>query len=274
MKWVIQSNLGHTEDLNRIRDACTNNGSAYESVKVIPFSPEIPELDTEESTIFYGATNFINNIHKSGRWKPGTFFNEDTFTIKAYNENYKNHMINSPCELTTIGKFASSHQPQDKLFFVRPIKDLKEFAGEVMEFEKIVKWERTIRYLPGCDNNPNLTPETEIAVSEPWGIAHEWRLFVIDGKVSSGSHYRAYGRLDKEGGVPDRVKDFVEEMSRIWTPADVFVMDVGESSGNLFIIECNCFNSSGFYKSDIEKIIVDVSEFITRKEYPHGQRWL
>jgi hypothetical protein len=52
-------------------------------------------------------------------------------------------------------------------------------------------------------------------------------------------------------------------MCEIWVPAPVFVMDVGESAGNLFIIECNCFNSSGFYKSNIEKIVVDVSEFIT-----------
>ena len=250
MRWIVQNNLGQTKDIERIRQACIENGYLYEPIKMIPFSSELPAIDNNMPTVFYGATNFINNIYKSGRWNPGTFFNEN-FTIRAYNEKYEGYMMNHPCELTTIGAFASSHQAQDDLFFVRPVKDLKEFAGEVMEFEQIVRWERNIRELPGCDNNPTLTAETEIAVSEPHGIAHEWRVFVVNGRVSSGSHYRAYGVLDKEGGLPHRVAEFVEDMSQIWIPADVFVMDVGESAGILYIIECNCFNSSGFYNSNI-----------------------
>jgi hypothetical protein len=55
---------------------------------------------------------------------------------------------------------------------------------------------------------------------------------------------------------------FVEDMCKIWTPAEVFVMDIGESLKNLYVIECNCFNSSGFYKSDLDKIIKDVSDFV------------
>ena len=263
MRWVIQSNLGNLEDHGRIHAICEKQGYSHESIKVIPFSSEIPEIDNAQPTIFYGATNFINNIYKSKKWNPGTFFNGENFTMRAYVGHYKEHMINFPCDFTTIGKFASSHQPMDKQFFVRPIKDLKEFPGEVMDFNKMVGWEKNIRYLPGCDNNPTLTVDTEIAVSEPYGIAHEWRAFIVNGRVSSGSHYRSYMQLDSKEDFPERVADFVEQMCAFCMPAKVFVMDVGESAGNLFIIECNCFNSSGFYKSNIEKIIVDVSEFVT-----------
>jgi hypothetical protein len=263
MRWVIQSNLGNKEDSERIRDICIRQGYGHEFITVIPFTKEIPSISNDQPTVFYGATNFINNIYESGRWNPGTFFNAENFTVRAYVEHYKEHMINHPCEFSTIGKFASSHQPMDKQFFVRPIKDLKEFAGDVMEFNDMVRWERNIRYLPGCDNNPTLTVDTEIVVSEPHGIAHEWRVFIVNGKVSSGSHYRSYMKLDSNNDFPQRVIEFVERMCEIWVPAPVFVMDVGESAGNLFIIECNCFNSSGFYKSNIEKIVVDVSEFIT-----------
>jgi len=150
----------------------------------------------------------------------------------------------------------------DKQFFIRPVKDLKEFTGDVMEFQDVVRWEQKIRYLPGCDNNPTLTPATEIAVSEPVGIAHEWRLFIVDGKVSSGSHYRSYMKLEVKAGVPENVRQFAEEMCKTWTPEKVFVMDVGESAGNLYVIECNCFNSSGFYQSDIDRIIEDVSRMV------------
>jgi hypothetical protein len=262
MKWVIQNNNINKEDPNNIQNICINQGYDYELISVIPFSTELPNIDNKQPVIFYGATNFISNIHKSRKWVPGTFFNPDKFTMRSYVENYKEHMFNYPCEFTTIGEFSASNQPYDKLFFIRPVKDLKEFAGEVMEFEKIIRWEKNIRHLPGCDNNPDLTTKTEIIVSEPYAIAHEWRVFVVNGKVSSGSHYRSYMNLEIKNDLPDKVIKFVEEICKIWTPSDVFVMDIGESSEKLFVVECNCFNSCGFYKSDVEKIIVDISNYV------------
>jgi hypothetical protein len=269
MKWVIQSNLINKEDSESIRNTCVKNGYQYETIEVVPFTQELPDIANDQPIIFYGATCFVTNIYKSKRWTPGVFFDIDNFTITSYVEHYEKNMFNFPCEFTTIGKFASSGHSWDKHFFIRPIKDLKEFSGEVMTFEKLVRWDKNIRHLPGYDNNPTLTSDTGIAVSEPFNIADEWRVFVVGGKASSGSHYRSYMSLKVEPGIPDRVKNFVEKMCKIWVPADVFVMDVGESAGNLFIIECNCFNSSGFYKSDIDKIIITVSEYVINGRKPN-----
>jgi hypothetical protein len=260
MKWVIQKNLVNVEDHDKIQNVCIRQGYGHKSVEVVPFADTLPDVETGEPVIFYGATMFVYNIYKSGRWSPGVFFDEGKFTTKASIEHYREFMLNYPCEFTTIGEFSASHQPEDKLFFVRPVKDLKEFAGDVMEFNEVIKWERDLRNLPGCQNNPNLTVATEIAVSEPFGIAHEWRVFIVNGRVSSGSHYRSHRKLNKKGGLPNRVINFAEEMCKIWAPADVFVMDIGESSGDLYVIELNCFNSSGFYNSDVDKVVVDISE--------------
>jgi len=258
--WVVQSNLLNSKDSEAIKVACAKHGHSFVPVRVKPFSSDLPEVSTGSPTIFYGATNFINNVYLNGQWIPGTFFHSTNFTIKACMDHYKEHMLNYPCEFTTIGKFAQSHQPMDKQFFIRPDKDLKEFAGDVMDFNKMIRWERSIRHLPGCDNNPTLSTSTEIVVAEPVGIAHEWRLFLVNGRVSSGSHYRSYGKLTITYDLPERVRAYAEEMCRIWLPSQVFVMDVAESAGNLYIVECNCFNSSGFYYSDIEKIVVDISD--------------
>jgi ATP-grasp domain, R2K clade family 3 len=56
-----------------------------------------------------------------------------------------------------------------------------------------------------------------------------------------------------------------EKLSVYLTINNVFVLDIGESDKHLFVIECNCFNSSGFYQSNIEKIIVDISNYMERK---------
>jgi hypothetical protein len=259
IKWVIQNNLINAEDHDRIRDVCIKQGYLFESIKVIPFSPDIPEIGNECPTIFYGATNFINNIYISKKWSPGAFFDIDKFTVRSYMEHYQKSMLNYPCEFFTLESFASSHKADSGQFFVRPVKDMKEFAGNVIEFNEVIKWARDISYAQAYFKNPNLNLSTEIAVSEPYNIAHEWRVFVVNGKVSSGSHYRSYLKLDPKAELPEKVIDFVQEQCKIWVPDDVFVMDIGESAGNLYIIECNCFNSSGFYMSNVEKIITDIS---------------
>jgi hypothetical protein len=127
MRWIVQNNLGQTKDTERIRQACINNGYLYEPIKVIPFSLELPEIDNKEPTIFYGATNFINNIYKSGRWIPGTFFNEN-FTIRAYNKNYKEYIASKLFQV-----FYWSHEKKIILSLVRRGKgpDRGQFAGMI-----------------------------------------------------------------------------------------------------------------------------------------------
>lgn len=262
MRWVVQSNLLNAVDHDKIKAICAKHGYDFVSVEVVPFSTHLPTIDSDPPTVFYGATNFITNVFNSGRWKPGVFFSHENFTVRAYCEHYREHMLNYPCEFTTITGFAISHRPADKLFFVRPVKDMKEFAGEVMEFDKFLKWEYNLRTLPGCSKHPTLTASAEIAVSEPCGISHEWRVFVVNGIVATGSHYREYGRLTPIAWVPQKVTDFVEDLCKVWTPAEAFVMDIGESGGNLYVIECNCLNSAGFYLSDVEKVVVAISEEI------------
>lgn len=261
--WVIQKNIyAEPKVCSSIECICKKQGYIFYPIIVIPFADDFPDVCSNNPTIFYGATGFINKVYLNNKWNPGVFFDAENFTVKSYIEHYKDHMLNFPCEFTNIGKFASSQKFSEDLFFIRPNKDLKEFAGDVMEFNKLVCWADTLQHLPGCDNNPTVTIDTEIVVSEPVGISHEWRLFIINGQVSSGSHYRERGHLNVFRDVPLEVIEFVEEMCKIWTPSSVFVMDVAESANNLYVVECNCFNSAGFYESDLEKIMIDINNFI------------
>jgi hypothetical protein len=84
-------------------------------------------------------------------------------------------------------------------------------------------------------------------------------LFVVDGKVVSGSHYRAEGLLAVSPEVPPEVVCFGEQMASTWSPAPVFVLDVALSDESLSVIEINGFNSSGFYESNIRDIVSAVS---------------
>jgi hypothetical protein len=38
-------------------------------------------------------------------------------------------------------------------------------------------------------------------------------------------------------------------------------MDVCETGGELYIVECNYMNAAGFYDADVEAILLNISEY-------------
>lgn len=254
MKWIVQNNFRtDADDTDKIRLACEKFGFGFEGVKVIPFSNDIYEFDNELA-VFYGGTGWINKIYE--KYKPsGIFFNpESVFTY--WIEKYKENALNYGATETTLEEFSKKDHPDDEPFFVRPVKDLKEFNGGVMYFRDIRDWSNKI-YCVAEDYG-----RIPIVVGEPYRIAHEWRLFILNGKVITGSHYRLYSILNVSQEIPQKVIDFAEEQAKVYSPDPVFIMDIGESNKNLYVIEIGCFNSAGFYASNIEKIVYEVSNYL------------
>jgi len=254
LTWVIQNNLSRS-GTNSIIEACEILDIPYLSIEVIPFDPEPPQIEVEDLAIFYGATNFINTVHKSRKWKPAVFFDDSNFRISECMKHWK--MLNAEAKITTLKEFGSSSLDPDELFFIRPDKDLKEFSGEVIRFGLFSEWADRISFGDPLFDCP-------IVVAEPVGIADEWRLFIVAGKVITGSHYRTYGLLTSYPGIPQEVITFAEEMAKIWSPAEVFVLDIGRSGKDLYVIEANCMNSSGFYSSDVTKLVKNITEYTVK----------
>jgi hypothetical protein len=255
LTWILQSNLSRT-GVDQIEAACAALGVPSLRVMARPFDPHPPDVQVDGPAIFYGATNFVTTIHRSGRWHPGVFFDEENFRISAYLQHWD--MLNNDAEQTTLGEFGRRGLDPEQLFFVRPDRDLKEFAGEVVRFGDFAAWQARISagdYLLG--------PDCPIVVAPPVGIADEWRLFMVDGRAVTGSHYRSYHRLDVQPEVPTEVRAFAEAMARRWSPASVFALDVGRSGPGLYVIEANCVNSSGLYAADVRTFVAKTTEFVT-----------
>jgi hypothetical protein len=258
VRWVVQSNLGKEEDVQSIRDACADQCWGFVAVDAIPFSDDLPDVsESGDLTVFYGATRWINTIYESDKWTPGTFFNpECVFT--HWIEKYKGHALNYGAKETTLEDFGSVADDYGDEVFVRPVSDQKEFAGQVIKKSEIKSWAEKVQ-----TDVPDFA-KVPIVVGEPYGISEEWRLFMVDNKVSAGSRYRRYHKLAPHPEVPQEVVEFAEARAKEYSPAGVFVMDVGRSGESLYVIEIGCFNSAGFYASDISKIVKDVSEFCER----------
>lgn len=251
--WGVQSNLVNAADVEKLVLACQAAGVTAQLFQTIPFSDELPELGTQRPTVFYGSTGCMAAIHRSGRWRPGVFFDEENFRFSGWGKQYGSSVLNAEAEETTLREFCARDYPAERVFFLRPCDDSKAFAGEVMAFGEARTW---CEGLDDCE----LSPDCPIVVAEPVGIAEEWRLFLVNGKVSTGSRYRSHHRLNVQPGVPPEAIRFAEGLG--WQPAPVSVLDVARSGDQLYVIEVNCFNSAGFYASDVGRLVADVSRYV------------
>ncbi|WP_276326166.1 ATP-grasp domain-containing protein [Pseudobacteroides cellulosolvens] len=105
-----------------------------------------------------------------------------------------------------------------------------------------------------------------ILVCKPKQIEKEWRNIIVKGKVVSSSRYSVYGKksVDSED-IPDEMIQFAEDCCKVYNPHDVFVMDVALKRDNFYIIECNCFNDSGFYDHDIGEIVKSINNYMRER---------
>jgi hypothetical protein len=253
MHWGIQTNLS-TSEAEKIIPACRKLGIPFTELTIIPFSFQLPEMPTDIPTLFYVSVGFINRVWKSQRWKPGIIFNEN-FDYRHWGPAWGEHCLNANAKICTLEELNQQSHSEDKLFFLRPCADDKAFTGCVLPFGEISTW---------MDNILGASPEfknTLIAVSEPLGITNEWRLYIVNNKVSSGSLYRHNFQSVRSPNVPSEVIDFAEKMTAQWSPAPLFTLDVAQSGDSLYVNEMGCLHSCGFYASDVFKILSDINDY-------------
>jgi hypothetical protein len=273
--WACQSNLGNSDDISIIENVCIRNEYDFVPIKVIPFCDEIDLLclPNDKPIIFYGSVRFVDIANSCCEFKDGIFLNKSS-VCSIWSLKYGTYCLNYPNVRTTFGDellkdYVEIFRNEGKVF-VRPDADNKAFNGQLFRVEDIDKW---VDNLSGDRNSLLFEP---IIISSPVDIYKEYRLFILDGKVIGGSQYKKYGVLNRNNYVPDSVISFAEKMSEIYSPKSVFVMDIAEimsvmdgESHSYFVIEVGSFNSSGFYFSDIENIVLKVSDKVLKNYEKH-----
>lgn len=263
IRWIIQENLGSSPEISSLLTTCSDLSIETVPVTFLPFSKELPDIPTDKLAVFYGSARFIALAFEARKWRPCAFWSDVAFSYSHWQARYQELLLNNDASVLTLQELATrALYRDDDVCFVRPNRDLKEFAGQLMTVGELRKWAARLSTL---GDEGTLPISTEIVIATPKTLHREWRLFMVEGSYSSGSQYRTYDDLNINPTVPEEVCDFAEKAADIWQPADAYVIDICEHQGALKIIEINGFNSTGFYASDIKKIVVDVSEMAERK---------
>lgn len=266
--WAIQTNLLAEDQVRAVWAAAEKAGARTQEVVVIPFSDdlgnEVPLLDGV--VIPYGSTK-LTRLGMERHWE-GLCFDPETFRVNVWNEN-RNDMLNQHVRQMSVRECmaAMEDEPEDSVWFVRPVEDLKHFNGTVTVAKEIRRWMSSVD-----SGNFSFAAETQMIVAPPQTIHAEWRYFVVGGQVVDGSLYREAGQKLSKYVIEPELYAQAQALADSWLPHPTCVMDVAQTDEGLKVIEFNTFNSSGFYAHDIAKIVTAATEHFRNAPVPGAAR--
>jgi hypothetical protein len=249
MYYVIQENTFREENHNILLETLDKYGLQYEIVKVLPFVEEF-DFETDRKDVFCFGSVKMSRVAKKYGWYPGSLLNPN-HDFRVYSKYYKENLLNFDSRIQKFGDPIN-----EELFFARPCEDTKTFTGKVFDQQEWLEYKE--RFFKSGQLS-TLNNDTEIQVSSVKEVTKEFRFWIVDGEVITGSLYRMGYWLNYNGIVDDGALEFCKEMVKIYQLADAFVMDICEvlinDTPEYKIIECGCINSAGFYKANMSKLV-------------------
>ena len=252
MKFLLQQNLIFDQSLMKVAEA--SKDFPREFISIIPFSDDIISNEAIAGTDYipYGSCRLVELANKLNF--KGTHFDLSKFNYRTACD-HRDDMLNSDALILDLIKIVDwlKNFPDNQEWFIRPSNDLKYFSGEIMTTKEIKTF---LSDALNCESSGTykLDSDTQIVLASPKNIQMEWRYFIIDRKIISGSSYQSHGQLIPKREDDPEVLAEAQTFADKWLPDDCVVMDLALADGELKVIEFNCINGSGFYDHDINAI--------------------
>lgn len=260
--WLIEANVDGLPS-EALQAEIRRQGMLVHVVK--PFVQAKPPKDIlgaeaipmDACVVFTGTLTLMRHLQQKRRWIPGGWCHFENLACSTYYAYFGQYLLNRNYKILPIAeairareRLTASLSREGKLF-VRPDAVDKSFAG------KLVSADALDTFLVPKSFDPTLL----VLVAEPQPIGREWRLFVANGQVITGSQYRNGGTTDVTAGIPAEVLGFANGVLQDvrWRPDPFFVMDVCESNSGLAIVELNSFSCSGHCACDLAQYVAVAS---------------
>ncbi len=265
MYWVIQSNVYNEEGFGALISTLERLGLQHSIHKVVPFVGTLetePDVPSDGKAIVLGTYSLARHARARG-WVPGAFLENLDFV--AQRERWGDRMLNADALVCPFAEVPFQELP----FFLRPVHDTKAFTGLVLDWGQYTAWRDTLIRLPETNDPVNdplgislLTVASPMMVCSKKEVYSETRTWVIDGRVVTASGYKigTIKRYSPPSDVDPRIIEFAEECVDIWAPNRAFVLDVADTPNGLRIVEINNLNSAGFYKADMNRLVMAIED--------------
>lgn len=258
--WVLEKDVFSYRQEAEMISWLKENNVPFHQIRIIPFIHEVDGKipDTSGPVIVYGSIG-SQKLSERENWNPGVFTGSEineTELVKHFGTLY----LNSDAKICIFRELPNEVQSGE--VFIKPNTDTKEFAGTVLEASQMQYWIASMMKSGYLEES---FLDAEVLISKPKTIGCEWRLVIVDGKIAAHSVYRQYGIIKPEIWLPKEAEDFANEAISIYSPLDVYVLDICQvEDGSYKVIEMNTFNSAGWYACDVSKVMSTVTEFVEK----------
>jgi hypothetical protein len=266
-KFTIQLSLKNHQIENYV-NALKNVGAKYSFFSLYSDTNLIDNLPLDFKDGNYITFAAIKALKLSRDLKPEFFENIDCYNLyketyyKSFfyddnlfdQKNYKNldlPMINKNCEIISLKDNLDRTFEIEK--FIKPTSDLKGFVGGIIKPGVSIE-----DFILNSARMPDWINEVSL-ISDIKEIHSEYRFFVVNNKVITGSRYMLNKEVLPSEIIPESVLSKAHELAKAYTPERVFTMDLGLlSNGEIEIVEYNCFNGSGTYYAPLEELMLEL----------------
>lgn len=285
IKFLIQSSYLKLTEIDRKVNALNAIKAEYADFGMIPFTKTITGLENIlEKDYYYVILGSIKTLkvileakhitelneflteeqislsdHFLDRLKKGLFYDIEKFDQAYY----------SQLDLPLFNKNAmvmNFNQVKEKTFyetmFVKPTSDLKAFnGGFINEGETFSHFLDRQQLMSDVNYD-----EVNVLIAPLKNSIEEYRFFVVNKEVVSGSKYMNNRVVTRSEIVPDFIMAKAKEYALLYQPEDVFTLDLVLTDNNVLeIMEYNCFNCSGVYLNDLQNTYSKLINYLKDK---------
>ncbi len=257
-KFLLETGA-HSERLEEFHEICKSLDLQCEFAENNILCPDSHNRYSDNDCVCaFGTLYFIKKIQSKTSYLPGSYACLPNFKVSSYINYYYKHMFNlgvfAPINyfVNNIPQFMRALGITDGRFFIRPDGGDKQFTGCTLRMSD----SRSIDYLV---SRAGLSTMSYICPAQD--VHNEYRLFMSGDKVITGSQYKKDGDI-VHGPVGDRIVAAAESFAKgNWYPDPLWVMDIHEDADGVpTVMELNSWSCSGWYQSDLRKIILATQE--------------
>jgi hypothetical protein len=251
MFYVIQENVFREENYDKIFETMKRLKLPYEILR-FDKNGEFNKLMNRRKDVFVFGSVRAARLATQMEWIPGSFYGKN-HDFEIYKDYYKKNLLNYDSLLKDIADPIVWEPNEVK--FIRPSKDSKVINGKL--YSKI-KWEDTVQMVK--EKYLGVMPPVTIQVTSPKKIYKEARIWIVDGKVVTSSYYKFGDNVVWTEDVEPEGLEFAQRMVDLYKVAPAFVMDICLTPDGWKIVEINCVNCSGFYRGDLQKLVMALED--------------
>lgn len=224
------------------------------------------KLDVDQ--IFcYGSLQWIAQVQAANDPRLRVICSIDNFDCQKYYPHFSQYLFNWTHTIISLRYFVDHFDMIVKNYggkvFMRPCTGFKSgsISGGVFD-----RWafDEYIEFFTEA-----LEDDAILVVDWVKPIDFEWRTIIDGKKCITGCQYKSRDEatgllgIDPSSDFPERVKAMAERVvvSVSWSPDDLYVLDIVESEGKLFVMEINALSTSGWYDCDVGAIVDSIVRY-------------